>query len=60
MFQVKCQNGYEIHVIGKGENGLCRVANHDHQIVFTGTYAQCEKWLNDRAVKVISMKRQDS
>ncbi len=52
MFQIKCGNGYEIQVIGKGERGLCRVESHDNRTVFSGTYAQCKRWLLDRAVKV--------
>lgn len=54
MYQIKCQNGYEIQVIGKGEKGLCRVQDGRQRIVFTGTYAECEKWLADRAVKTLS------
>jgi hypothetical protein len=53
MYQIKFQNGYEIQVIAKGENGLCRVVNQRYQIVFTGTYAACVKWLADRAVMAL-------
>lgn len=52
MYQIKFEGGYEIQVIGKGEKGLCRVQDSQQRIVFTGTYAECEKWLNGRAVKV--------
>ncbi len=52
MYQIKCTCGYEIHVIGKGENGLCRVVR-DNQTAFAGTYAECETWLAARAVKAI-------
>lgn len=54
MYQVKAQNGYEIQVIGTGENGLCRVNDSNGFTVFTGTYAECEKWLTNRAVKVLA------
>lgn len=53
MYQIKATNGYEIRVIGKGENGLCEVADANGKTVKTGTYAECEKYLMDRAVKII-------
>lgn len=53
MYQIKAQCGYEIQVIGKGKNGLCRVCSNQHVVVFTGTYAECEKWLADRAVAIL-------
>jgi hypothetical protein len=59
MYQIKCECGYEIQVVGKGEKGLCRVVqatSSEHTVRFTGTYAECEKWLADRAVKVLSAK----
>lgn len=54
MYQIKCSSGYEIVVVGKGKNGLCRVVKSSvsHAAVFAGTYAQCVRWLADRAVKV--------
>ncbi len=52
MYQIKCQCGYEIHRIGKGENGLSRV-ERDNVTRFTGTYAQCVAWLSARAVKTL-------
>ncbi|AMV24606.1 hypothetical protein VT84_13990 [Gemmata sp. SH-PL17] len=57
MYQIKCECGYEIRVIGKGENGLCKVvkADSNHE-AFSGTYAQCEKWLSDRGVKTLMSK----
>jgi hypothetical protein len=57
MYQIKCECGYEIHVVGKGEQGLCRVVKAtggEQTVRFHGTYAECEKWLADRAVKVLS------
>jgi len=53
MFQIKFQNGYEIQVIGRGEDGLCRVEDRDNRTVFAGTYSECEAWLNSRAVYAI-------
>ena len=51
MYQIKRQCGYEIQGIGRGENGLCRVADHDGRIVYSGTYAQCDSWLRERGVR---------
>lgn len=53
MYQILCECGYEIQVIGTGENGLCRVADQNNRIVFHGTYGECVKWLADRAVRLI-------
>ena len=53
MYQVKCTNGNEIQVIGKGENSLCRVVGATGEVKYTGTYAQCVKWIEERAGKVI-------
>ncbi len=53
MYQIRYQNRYEIQVIGKGEVGLCRVANLNNQIVFSGTYSQCNQWLANRKVVAI-------
>jgi hypothetical protein len=53
MYQIKFQCGYEIQVIGRGDAGLCRVVNSSNQIVYSGTYAACEKWLADRAVPAL-------
>ena len=50
MYQVKFCGGYEIQVIGKGDDGLCRVADSTSKIVCEGTYAKCEKYLADRQV----------
>ncbi len=54
MYQIKYTNGYEIQVIGKGEKGLCRIADADNKIVKSGTYAECEKWLKARSVRELS------
>lgn len=58
MYQIKFQNGYEIQVIGPGENGPCRVCDSENRVVFRGNYEACEKWLNDRAVSSL-MKPKD-
>lgn len=52
MYQIKCSGGNEIQVIGKGENGLCRVVNSVGEIIKTGTYAECVSWCEARAIKV--------
>ena len=57
MFQIKFQCGYEIQVIGKGENGSCRVCNSNQHVVFRGTYAECERWLTSRAVRSLLVPR---
>lgn len=53
MYQVPAQNGYEIHVIGKGENALCRIQDKNSRQVHYGTYDECIKWLHDRALKLL-------
>jgi hypothetical protein len=53
MYQIKAQNGYEIQVIGRGENGLCRVVTKYCHVCFTGTYAACVAWLTARAIAVL-------
>lgn len=53
MYQVKFTSGYEIHIIGKGEKGLCRVVNSIGFIVYESTYAACERWLNARTVRAV-------
>jgi hypothetical protein len=57
MYQIKFTSGYEIQVIGKGDNGLCRVVNEHGVVAKTGTYAECEAWLNARAVKSLSVAK---
>jgi hypothetical protein len=55
MYQIKCTSGYEIVVVGRGENGTCRViqpSSGSYEAKFTGTYAQCLRWFADRSVKV--------
>lgn len=54
MYQIKFQSGYEIQVIGRGENGLCRVENQHGQTATEGTYDQCKKWLENRGVRSLS------
>ncbi len=56
MYQIKYTSGYEIQCIGKGENGLSRVANSNGQIVHTGTYAECVRWLERRACHVATVQ----
>lgn len=51
MYQITCSDGYELHVIGKGDNGLCRVVNRNGQIVLEAGYVECAQWLADRGVK---------
>ncbi len=51
MYQIKCGDGYEIQVIGRGDNGLCRIEGGKNS-GFSGTYAECVKWLEDRGIKV--------
>ena len=48
MYQIKFSSGYEIQVIGRGENGLCRVENADGITTHSGTYATCKAWLGAR------------
>jgi len=50
MYQINFQNGYQIQVIGRGEKGICRVVDRHQNIMFSGVYAACETWLNNRAV----------
>lgn len=56
MYQIKSiagrgiNNGYEIQVIGKGDNGLCRVVDNNFTEKFSGTYAECITWLRDRGL----------
>lgn len=54
MYQIKYQEGHEIRVIGKGENGLCKVAkatsSNDREL-FSGTYDH--KWLSDRGIREV-------
>jgi hypothetical protein len=52
MYQIKAQCGYEIQVIGKGEQGLCRVVKDDREC-YRGTYAECARWLKQRAVGIL-------
>lgn len=52
MYQIKCSSGNEIQVIGKGENGPCRVMNSNGEQIYYGTYDQCVTWCEDRAIKV--------
>ena len=54
MSQIKCECGYEIRVIGRGEKGLCNVvkASDSQETRYSGNYDECVKWLADRAVKV--------
>lgn len=51
MYQIKCSSGNEIQVIGKGENGLCRVVSSG-VIINAGTYDECVAWCAARAIKV--------
>ncbi len=55
MYQIKAAGGYEIRVVGKGEKGLCLVVktSDSQDTRFSGTYAECVKWLAERALKVI-------
>lgn len=43
-------NGWEIVVIGHGEKGLCQVRDRQEAVRHSGTYAECEQWLRDRAM----------
>lgn len=52
MYQVKCSNGVEIQVIGKSQNGLCRVMDSNNNEKFSGTYAECVKYCEDRRIIV--------
>lgn len=47
MYQIHYTWGYEIQVIGD----LCRIANSDNQIVFSGTYDACVSWLKTRTAR---------
>ena len=48
MYQIKYSDGNEIQVIGRGENGLCRVVGRNGEDKHVGTYETCVKWLADR------------
>jgi hypothetical protein len=50
MYQIKCSDGYEIQVVGEGENGLCNVNDRNAKKVYSGTYAECKTWLDARGV----------
>lgn len=55
MYTIKCQGRYEINVVGKGENGLCRINHTTNNVtVFSGTYAACVEWLAARGTKTLS------
>lgn len=54
MYQIKFGGGYEIRVIGRGENGLCKVAKStsgNDAEKFSGTCAECEQWLAERGIQ---------
>jgi hypothetical protein len=52
MYQIKCNCGLEIQVIGKGENGFARVIRQGSQRVeFAGAWPAVEQWLADRGVE---------
>lgn len=54
MYQIQCECGYQIQVIGKGEKGMCQIVKSPYpDAVYTGTYDECVKWLMDRAVRVV-------
>jgi hypothetical protein len=53
MYQIRYQNGYEIQVIGKGNNGPARVTNSDGKIVKEAGYQECAEWLEYRGVGVL-------
>lgn len=48
----KLINGYAIVVIGRGENGLCRIDDGNGQEKFRGTYSECVSWLTSRSMLV--------
>jgi len=48
MYQLKYTSGYELHVIGSGDSGLCRVYRGETE-VHHGTYDECYRWLRNRA-----------
>lgn len=53
MYQVPYCGGFQILVVGSGENGLCRVMYGTSSCTderFEGTYVECEKWLADRGI----------
>lgn len=56
MYQIKTVdgrrliNGHEIQVIGRGENGLCRIVDGNGVVKHTATHAECERWLRERAM----------
>lgn len=52
MYQIKAQGGWEIQVVAKGENGLCRVLK-DNVIRFQGTHDECVQWLANRGVHLL-------
>lgn len=51
MYQIKCGR-YQIQVIGRGDNGLCRIEHDPKGTVFSGTYIECVSWLEARGIKV--------
>ncbi len=48
MYQIKYENGYELHLKGRSTWG--RVANQNSSIVYDGTVEGAEQWLRDRGI----------
>ena len=54
MYQLKCSDGFEIHVIGMGNNGLCNVVDRNGKQVLSAGYDDVKQWMNSRGISELT------